>query len=881
MADNGTVAGLHDRVEDCLPCTAGMYSARAGAYNCTVCPSGTYLEDPSTEAVLHDSVLDCFVCPAGTILIGRRVSDHDNVDDCIACRAGTYLEDDGVHADDHDDVSDCTQCPSGQYSSETGVRFSCECRNCNPGLYSNPLGDRCIECRPGMYQNLVAQSECKACPPDSSSANAAMACVSTGKPMRRPIVAMSNESALHVTWKDAKDGAKWWWYELQFSIDETFPAETVVAIGPLERRNNWTFSTKRTLSTTVVYSRVRRVEPWTDGFSINHAWSLPSRRWQVAHECDFTREYLNTTGNELARWACNACPTGAYCTGQEVTWQNVKALFGWWRRHNGGGHSNFSRCLFPPACLGAPNPEFNGLYNNASGYDVSLIDRPEMCAFESGYARTCAGDGAPRCRLCATCAVGFRRRIMDGLARCDACPAQTDNRWKLAGGGVLAVCLLALLVRVNLSSGGVRTTTEMYQVIVINYLQQSAMVVGMDVPWPALLQTIFGIQGAVSTIGEHLLAPDCEVTTLRPAMVAYYKQIGYIALPWIVWGASSIFWRLVSTWKGVPFSTCNEAGVSYCDKHVSTMVFFLYLLFPTMCGGAFALLTSRTVDGRMFMFVDLQEPFLEGRHLTFVFLLVVPQMLFIIGLIGTGFYIVRQHALAQTLSVRTTQIRYGMLYSGYQYKRWWWDVVVASRKVLLALVSAVVPAEVQVHVMVFILFVSFFLNERGQPYVDEEALRKESRQQLHNLDGNALAFVLLTAWSGTFFKNNPHCESKGGVCTVLMVLVAIANVFFGCFCLYVLGKDVACLKSLREKWFNSGLVQNFQCHCRKKLQGAPDSLFETGASHANPMFGHAAQCVGPNGATGEVPQLKVSAEWEKKVVEMRTMRAKSRAGQRR
>ena len=211
-------------------------------------------------------------------------------------------------------------------------------------------------------------------------------------------------------------------------------------------------------------------------------------------------QYLNTT-NTLKDWHCRQCPDGAYCRGTDVTWDKVKALFGWWRHTFGPLPSNFTPCLFPPACLGAPNPEFKGQFMEGT-HDPSQIDEPESCALAAGYAAVCGGDGAPRCRLCATCAFSYRRKIMDDMARCDKCPDEVSNRLLLSGGVLLALALLAFLVRMNLHSGGKRTTAEMYQVIIINYLQLSAMVVGMDVPWPDTLQYIFNTQGAISTLGN-------------------------------------------------------------------------------------------------------------------------------------------------------------------------------------------------------------------------------------------------------------------------------------------------------------------------------------------------------------------------------------------
>jgi hypothetical protein len=48
----------------CTVCPAGGYSASPGS-DCVACPAGTTLADGATSASLHDAVEDCEVCPAG------------------------------------------------------------------------------------------------------------------------------------------------------------------------------------------------------------------------------------------------------------------------------------------------------------------------------------------------------------------------------------------------------------------------------------------------------------------------------------------------------------------------------------------------------------------------------------------------------------------------------------------------------------------------------------------------------------------------------------------------------------------------------------------------------------------------------------------------
>ena len=248
-------------------------------------------------------------------------------------------------------------------------------------------------------------------------------------------------------------------------------------------------------------------------------WSIITPDWKIASQCVYDAEYLNTTcdyplgqnGDSCEPWACKVCPEGASCKGPR-NWKDVKAKFGYWRHEADLTKlSNFTKCLFPPACQGDSNVMFKDQFANSTGFDPASIDRPEGCAYDIGYSIKCLGDGAPRCRLCSTCAIGYKRKIQDGMARCNKCPVKTTNVFLLIGGVIVVIVLLVMFIKSHLESGGKRTTADMYKIIIINYLQLSSLTAGMDVPWPNVLGFVFEIQGVISTIGEHLLSPDCEL----------------------------------------------------------------------------------------------------------------------------------------------------------------------------------------------------------------------------------------------------------------------------------------------------------------------------------------------------------------------------------
>ena len=65
----------------------------------------------------------------------------------------------------------------------------------------------------------------------------------------------------------------------------------------------------------------------------------------------------------------------------------------------------------------------------------------------------------------------------------------------------------------------------MQKVSIINYLQMTFMIANDDVPWHDPMMGVFDFQGAISTIGEHLLNPVCELQDTSAAEIAYGKQL--------------------------------------------------------------------------------------------------------------------------------------------------------------------------------------------------------------------------------------------------------------------------------------------------------------------------------------------------------------------
>tara|TARA_B100000768_G_C10955664_1_gene239535 strand:+ start:85 stop:549 length:465 start_codon:yes stop_codon:yes gene_type:complete len=105
------------------------------------------------------------------------------------------------------------------------------------------------------------------------------------------------------------------------------------------------------------------------------------------------------------------------------------------------------------------------------------------------------------------------------------------NFWTIVLGVLLAVGLLSALVLVTIGEAGNINLSESMQKCILNYFQVAALFVNIPLRWPGPMQTLFDFQGAISTIGEHLVNPDCIATDSSAAELFYAKQLAFLLAP--------------------------------------------------------------------------------------------------------------------------------------------------------------------------------------------------------------------------------------------------------------------------------------------------------------------------------------------------------------
>ena len=233
------------------------------------------------------------------------------------------------------------------------------------------------------------------------------------------------------------------------------------------------------------------------------------------------------------------------------------------------------------------------------------------------------------------------------------------------------------------------------QKIFLNYMQVIAFAQAFPLRWPVFLEDLFEFQGAVSTVGEHLLSPDC-LSTASAAELFYSKQLIFSLAPFIVVAVSCTFWYLRSCCSNDKFfaKRVRPNDTTLKDKCVLTICTILYLLFPTLCTQAFEMFHCRKVAGELYLAADMEEVCYKERHAKWVWLGIAQLLAYVIGLPLLVLFLLRRNKWMDAgtgLQKHVTIVRYGLFYGAYKEKAYYWEIVLTMRKVVIIALSVFGP----------------------------------------------------------------------------------------------------------------------------------------------------------------------------------------------
>ena len=123
------------------------------------------------------------------------------------------------------------------------------------------------------------------------------------------------------------------------------------------------------------------------------------------------------------------------------------------------------------------------------------------------------------------------------------------------------------------------------------------------------------------------------------------------------------------------------------------------------------------------------------------------------------------------------RFRLGLLYSGYRHDRWWWENVVAARKVIIICFSSIWFNEtIQVHLVLGLMMLLLVAHYSFLPY---DTTTKEGRL-LHKVERNSLVALISMLWAGVVFLMDSDQKCNSTLCiyvhNALVLLVILINV---------------------------------------------------------------------------------------------------------
>lgn len=157
---------------------------------------------------------------------------------------------------------------------------------------------------------------------------------------------------------------------------------------------------------------------------------------------------------------------------------------------------------------------------------------------------------------------------------------------------------------------------------------------------------------------------------------------------------------------------------------ISTMIVVLFLVHPDIAKIMFSSFNCILVDNNYRMKDNVRSICYQGEHLFFMSVVAFPSIaVWVLGIPLFAFLVLFKNKRVINLmgqkeitkkeqeEIRQLKMKYGFLFSGYDAKAYFWEIIIMYRKILVIASSvflSTVSAESQVLVVIFIIVLNMF-----------------------------------------------------------------------------------------------------------------------------------------------------------------------------
>ena len=402
-------------------------------------------------------------------------------------------------------------------------------------------------------------------------------------------------------------------------------------------------------------------------------------------------------------------------------------------------------CLRAASCEGATDKEKNATAQCARHGSGSLYRGPLCAACERGSSRALTNYKCTQC---------FRNSALNVFFVV------------LLAAAVLVV--IAVLVYMTISSEGRESTVEVVILkIAVNHFIIVSAASRFPLEWPGFVLKMMAGMSVVSAsaMGDSIFSIDCVSQTWATRPVQSWALATVIAPPCLVAAAGAMWYSL---------NRCRK-NPTYMQIHWPvTNLIMLMLGHPTICKGAFRLVSCRDIAGRLFLERDMEVSCTSAEFYAWALGLALPSLL----CLGVGiptYYLLRMYRLVKTDTLPMHRDVYGFLFSGYEEDCWWFELWNTVRKALIAGTAILLTPErpgIQAWVALVFLMIFILVFEHKQPYRAAWANSLELTALV--VDGLTM-FMGLALWVNA--TGDPDAKSYA-FALIISVCIVVMNIWF-------------------------------------------------------------------------------------------------------
>jgi hypothetical protein len=362
--------------------------------------------------------------------------------------------------------------------------------------------------------------------------------------------------------------------------------------------------------------------------------------------------------------------------------------------------------------------------------------------------------------------------------------------------GVGFAFLLALIIIVSTaikSAYKASSHLSIYVKILLNYLQLVMMTANFDLNWPSYLRSVIKTQQIIGNVSEQVFSIDCFFQgdgEEDQGNAVRMKIVILSFVPLLMWLLGAVWW--------LPYSLITRKYGHLKNELVTTSVVFFFLIHPSLVKLMFAFFHCRQLDpGQYWMASCLNIRCWDQVHLKYALSVALPSII----VWGVGLpalclaYLIRErHGLGLT----TLRLRLGFLYNGYESQKFYWELVILYRKVIIIALTVFlgnISTYIQALSALLVILVAFALQSKHAPYIEPAMDQLELRGilvggatvygGLYSLSGDLSAwaeiavFVIVVGLNGYFLAFWGYKVGKASWKLITRQMGKIARFFTG------------------------------------------------------------------------------------------------------